>query len=53
MARRIKDGLGQGCKLFVTETSQDRPENPNPSFHNMVRTGFVVAYNRPNYMIAK
>jgi hypothetical protein len=51
MARRIKDGLGLGCRLFVTETGQDRPDKPNPSFHNMLRTGFVVAYHRPNYML--
>ncbi len=53
MARRIADGAHLGCKWFVTETGQDRPEKPNPSFHNMMRTGFTVAYQRPNYMLPK
>jgi hypothetical protein len=36
--------------MFVAETGKDLPEKPNPSFHNMIRTGFKVAYHRPNYM---
>lgn len=49
-ARRIQDGLALGCKWFVTETGEDTPENPNPSYHNMLRTGFKLAYLRPNYV---
>jgi hypothetical protein len=49
-ARRIKDGLALGCKWFVTETGEDTPESPNPSYHNMLRTGFKLAYLRPNYI---
>ena len=48
--RRIKDGLSLGCKWFVTETGEDTPEDPNPSYHNMLRTGFKLAYLRPNYV---
>ena len=44
MARRLCDGARLGCEWFVTETGQDRPDKPNPSFHNMLRTGFKVAY---------
>jgi hypothetical protein len=50
MARRLRDGLDLGCRWFVTETGKDRPDRPNPSFHNMVRAGFRVAYDRPNFM---
>lgn len=49
-ARRITDGLKLGCKWFVTETGEDTPESPNPSFHNMVRHGFKLAYLRSNYI---
>jgi hypothetical protein len=49
-ARRIEDGIKLGCKWFVTETGEDTPENPNPSYHNMIRSGFKLAYQRPNYV---
>ena len=49
-ARRIDDGIKLGCKWFVTETGEDTPGNPNPSYHNMIRTGFKLAYQRPNYV---
>jgi hypothetical protein len=49
-ARRISDGLEAGCKWFVTETGEDTPESPNPSYHNMIRAGFKLAYLRPNYV---
>lgn len=49
MAQRIRDGAAQGCRWLVTETGEDRPERPNPSYHNMLRTGFTLAYQRPNY----
>jgi hypothetical protein len=49
-ARRIDDGIKLGCKWFVTETGEDTPENPNPSYHNMLRAGFKLAYLRPNYL---
>lgn len=49
-ARRIQDGLALGCKWFVTETGEDTPENPNPSYRNMLRSGFQLAYLRRNYV---
>jgi hypothetical protein len=49
-ARRIADGLALGCQWFVTETGEDRPEDPNPSYHNMLRSGFKLAYLRRNYV---
>jgi hypothetical protein len=52
MARRLADGARLGCQWFVTETGEDLPERPNPSYHNMMRMGFQLAYQRPNYLPA-
>ncbi len=49
-ARRIGDAAAVGCRWIITETGEDTPERPNPSYHNMVRTGFQLAYMRPNYL---
>ncbi len=51
-ARRIEDGLQAGCQWFVTETGEDTPQSPNPSYRNMRRAGFKLAYMRPNYVTA-
>jgi hypothetical protein len=50
MARRIDDGRALGCRWFVTETGEDTPSRPNPSFRNMLRAGFTLGYHRVNYM---
>jgi hypothetical protein len=50
MAQRIRDGGALGCRWLVTETGEDTPQHPNPSFHNMLRTGFQLAYPRANYI---
>lgn len=50
MARRIRDAAALGCRWLVTETGADSPARPNPSYHNMLRTGFALAYLRPNYV---
>jgi hypothetical protein len=52
VARRIRDAAGLGCSLLVAETAEDTPQAPNPSYHNMVRAGFRLAYLRPNYVSA-
>lgn len=49
-ACRIEEGLRRGVKWFVTETGEDSPEDPNPSYRNMLRAGFQLAYMRPNYV---
>lgn len=49
-ARCIQDGLALGVKWFITETGEDTPEDPNPSYHNMLRNGFQLAYLRRNYV---
>ena len=53
MARRMEDGGSLGCRWFVTETGEETPARPNPSFRNMLRAGFLVAYPRPNFMLPK
>ncbi|MDX1520117.1 MAG: GNAT family N-acetyltransferase [Anaerolineae bacterium] len=50
MAQRIQDALELGCRWLITETGEDTPSRPNSSYHNMVRTGFELAYQRPNYI---
>lgn len=50
MAQRIRDGAELGCRWLITETGEDLPGRPNPSYHNMMRTGFELAYQRPNYI---
>lgn len=52
MARRIRAAIELGCEWIVTETGEETPENPNPSYRNMVRTGFDLIYPRANYMLA-
>jgi hypothetical protein len=49
-ARRLADARAAGCRLAITETGPDTPEEPNPSYRNMLRAGFQVAYLRPNYV---
>jgi GNAT superfamily N-acetyltransferase len=48
-ARRLADAAQLGCRIAITETGEDTPEEPNPSYHNMIRTGFHLAYLRPNF----
>lgn len=52
LARRVADASAMGCSHVITETSEELPNRPNPSFRNMVRAGFAVVYHRPNYMLA-
>jgi len=50
LARLIDDGRALGCRWFVTETGEEKPDDPNPSYHNMLRNGFKLAYLRRNYI---
>lgn len=50
MARRIRAGIALGCRWLTTYTGQDTPEQPNPSYRNMLRAGFRLAFLRPNYI---
>ncbi len=49
MARRIRAAIELGCEWIITETGEETPTRPNSSYRNMVRTGFKLAYPRPNY----
>ena len=50
VAQRLADGAAAGCRWFVTETDEETPARPNPSFRNMIRAGFRVAYQRENFL---
>ena len=49
IAARIRDALEMGCRWIVSETADDLPEKPNPSFRNLARAGFHLLYRRPSY----
>jgi hypothetical protein len=49
-ARMAEEGMALGCKWFTAETTEDTPKHPNPSFHNMMRYGFKLAYLQRNYV---
>ncbi len=50
MERRVNDGVAMGCDWFVSECAEETPGHPNPSYHNLLRNGFQLAYLRPNWM---
>jgi len=45
----ISEGIKKGCKWFATETGLLK-DQVNHSFNNMVRSGFQMAYERPNFV---
>ena len=49
-ARRLHDAREAGCRLAVVETGKQTPQEPNPSYRNMVRSGFELAYFRHNWV---
>jgi hypothetical protein len=51
LARRIADGLAHGARWFATETGKPLPEEPHPSFSNIRRAGFDIAYERANWTL--
>lgn len=48
-ARRLRDARDAGCRFAITETGKETPEMPNPSYRNMIRSGFRLAYPRRNW----
>jgi GNAT superfamily N-acetyltransferase len=50
LERRVRDAASLGLTHLVVETSESTPEHPSPSFRNTIRSGFRVAYIRPNYL---
>jgi GNAT superfamily N-acetyltransferase len=51
LARRLADCAELGCDLIIVETAEQTKENRAPSFRNVHRFGFEVAYARPNYIL--
>ncbi len=51
LARRIADGIEQGARWFATETGKPLAGEPHPSFSNIQRAGFAVAYERANWVL--
>lgn len=51
LARRLADGLDRGVRLFATETGKPLPGEPHPSFSNIQRAGFAIAYERANWVV--
>jgi ribosomal protein S18 acetylase RimI-like enzyme len=50
VVRRLQDAAAAGCRWVSVETAQLTPEKDAPSFRNLRRLGFEVAYERPNYL---
>jgi GNAT superfamily N-acetyltransferase len=50
IARRVADARAMGCRWLSVETAEDKPDKPAPSFHNVTRLGFRIAYFRDNYL---
>ena len=50
LAARIDAAREAGCRLLVVETGPDSPERPNPSYHNVQRAGFQIAYERASWV---
>lgn len=53
IAHRIHSAQKLGCSLLVAETSRHTPEHASPSYLNLTRQGFQLAYHRPNYLYEK
>lgn len=50
--QRLQDAEALNCRILSVETAEDRPDHTAPSFRNLRRMGFDVAYTRPNFILA-
>ncbi len=50
VSRRLRDAADAGCTWVSVETAEDTVTRDAPSFRNLRRFGFEVAYPRPNYL---
>ena len=48
--RRLEDAVRAGCHWISVETAEDTVARDAPSYRNLRRLGFAVAYLRPNYL---
>jgi len=53
IVRRLQDAADAGCTWVSVETAEDTVTRDAPSFRNLRRLGFEVAYKRPNYLWVK
>jgi hypothetical protein len=53
LARRVADAARFGARHATTETGVPQPGQPAPSYTNILRAGFTVAYVRPNWTEAE
>jgi hypothetical protein len=49
LARRVAAAREAGCTMITTETGVPHPGEAGPSFDNIQRAGFRIAYVRPNF----
>lgn len=49
LAHRINEALRLGCDLVTAETRAETANEPNPSYRNLLRMGFHLAYLRQHY----
>lgn len=50
IARRLSDGMKQGCRLFTSETSAPTSHQSHVSHRNLLRAGFELAYVRTDHV---
>jgi hypothetical protein len=49
LARRIADASDPGATLLTAETGKPLPGEDHPSYRNILRSGFSIAYERANW----
>jgi len=49
LAARIRTAVDLGCRLLFSETGEAVPGDPQHSFKNLVRAGFVPTHTRENF----
>ncbi len=50
VVRRLRDAADAGCSRVSVETAEDSVVKDAPSFRNLKRLGFEIAYTRPNHL---
>jgi GNAT superfamily N-acetyltransferase len=53
IAQRISDARELGVSHLVVETAEETSDRPAPSYRNVIRFGFEVAYVRPNFIFVR
>ena len=52
LARRVGEALDMGCRVIGTETGEAVPGDPQHSYNNILRAGFVETHVRANFVAA-